>query len=407
MADLTFIHAADLHLDSPFYGISNLPEPVYARIKESTFHSVRRLTDGALREQADFVLLSGDLFDEANRSLKAQLFLRKQFTRLQEADIQVFVIFGNHDHLGGKWTPIEWPENVHIFTSDTPEEKSFFKNGELAASIYGCSYQERSVTVNQAARYRKMTGAPYHIGMLHGMLSGAEGHDPYCPFTKEDLEKSGMDYWALGHIHKRQVLSAQHPAAIYPGNIQARHLKETGPKGYYLVRAANGEMSWEFKEAHDVLWEEIDLDISGAEHMTSLLKAASDTFSGLRAAGRPACVRLVLRGAAPRFWTEAPAGIAGELLSALQEEEAEEECFVWPLALEDRTDETDSVPPDPFFKGLLQDIEQCADMSGVFEALERHPVYRRQMASFTDEEILDIKRQAQAVLRRQMKELQR
>lgn len=108
-----------------------------------------------------------------------------------------------------------------------------------------------------------------------------------------------MDYWALGHIHKRQVLSARHPAAIYPGNIQARHLKETGPKGYYLVRAANGEMSWEFKEAHDVLWEEIDLDISGAEHMTSLLKAASDTFSGLRAAGRPACVRLVLRGAAP------------------------------------------------------------------------------------------------------------
>ncbi|MEC0383396.1 DNA repair exonuclease, partial [Bacillus velezensis] len=119
------------------------------------------------------------------------------------------------------------------------------------------------------------------------------------------------------------------------------------------------------------------------------------------------CVRLVLRGAAPRFWTEAPAGIAEELLSALQEEEAEEECFVWPLALEDRTDETDTVPPDPFFKGLLQDIEQCADMSGVFEALERHPVYRRQMASFTDEEILDIKRQAQAVLRRQMKELQR
>ncbi len=177
--------------------------------------------------------------------------------------------------------------------------KSFFKNGELAASIYGCNYQERSVTVNQAARYRKMTGAPYHIGMLHGMLSGAEGHDPYCPFTKEDLEKAA---WITGRsdtfINGRFC-----PPSIPPPftlNIQARHLKETGPKGYYLVRAANGEMSWEFKEAHDVLWEEIDLDISGAEHMTSLLKAASDTFSGLRAAGRPACVRLVLRGA-PRF----------------------------------------------------------------------------------------------------------
>ncbi|MCC9022577.1 metallophosphoesterase family protein [Bacillus nakamurai] len=406
MADLTFIHAADLHLDSPFYGISHLPEPVYARIKESTFHSVSRLIDDAFREKADFVLLSGDLFDEANRSLKAQLFLRKQFTRLQEAEIQVFVIFGNHDHLGGDWTPIEWPGNVHIFTSDTPEEKSYFKNGKLAASIYGCSYPERIVTVNQASRYRKATGAPFHIGMLHGTLSGAEGHDPYCPFTKEDLEKSGMDYWALGHIHKRQVLSPRHPAAIYPGNIQARHLKETGPKGYYLVQVTNGDISYEFKQAHDILWEEIELDISGAEQMTSLMKTASAAFAGFRAAGRPACVKLVLCGESPRFWTEAPSGITEEFLSALQEEEAEEECFVWPLAIEDRTDQKASGELlDPFFGGLLQDIEQCADMNEVFEALERHPVYRRQMPSFADEDIQDIKRQAQTVLKRQLKEI--
>ncbi|MDR4156871.1 DNA repair exonuclease, partial [Bacillus cereus] len=107
LTDLTFIHAADLHLDSPFYGISHLPEPIFARIKESTFASVRHMIDAAVREHVDFILLAGDLFDEANRSLKAQLFLKKQFERLRECGISVYVIFGNHDHLGGEWTPIE------------------------------------------------------------------------------------------------------------------------------------------------------------------------------------------------------------------------------------------------------------------------------------------------------------
>lgn len=101
LTDLTFIHAADLHLDSPFYGISHLPEPIFARIKESTFASVRHMIDAAVREHVDFILLAGDLFDEANRSLKAQLFLKKQFDRLRECGISVYVIFGNHDHLGG------------------------------------------------------------------------------------------------------------------------------------------------------------------------------------------------------------------------------------------------------------------------------------------------------------------
>lgn len=253
LTDLTFIHAADLHLDSPFYGISHLPEPIFARIKESTFASVRHMIDAAVREHVDFILLAGDLFDEANRSLKAQLFLKKQFERLRECGISVYVIFGNHDHLGGEWTPIEWPENVHIFSSAVPEEKSFFKEGRRIASIYGFSYQARALMENQAARYRRSTDAPFHIGMLHGTLSGSEGHDPYCPFTHDDLVKSGMDYWALGHIHKRQVLSAEHPAVIYPGNTQARHIKETGDKGYYLVHVTNGDISYEFQRAHDVL----------------------------------------------------------------------------------------------------------------------------------------------------------
>ncbi|MGG1456538.1 exonuclease SbcCD subunit D [Bacillus subtilis] len=405
LTDLTFIHAADLHLDSPFYGISHLPEPIFARIKESTFASVEHMIDAAVREHVDFILLAGDLFDEANRSLKAQLFLKKQFERLRECGISVYVIFGNHDHLGGEWTPIEWPENVHIFSSAVPEEKSFFKEGRRIASIYGFSYQARAVTENQAARYRRSTDAPFHIGMLHGTLSGSEGHDPYCPFTHDDLVKSGMDYWALGHIHKRQVLSAEHPAVIYPGNTQARHIKETGDKGYYLVHVTNGDISYEFQRAHDVLWEKAAVDVTEAKNMTALFQMVEDTFSKLRKKGSPVCVRLVLQGTAPEWLLEAPKGTLDEFLEALQEQEAEEEHFVWPLRLDDETEnEANLTNLDPFFGGLFEDIDR-SDLSDVLEGLERHPVYRRHADRFSQEEVKEIKEQAQILLKRQLKVL--
>ncbi|MEC1648355.1 metallophosphoesterase family protein [Bacillus halotolerans] len=406
LTDLTFIHAADLHLDSPFYGISHLPEPIFARIKESTFSSVRHIIDAAITENVDFVLLAGDLFDEANRSLKAQLFLKKQFDRLREYGISVYVIFGNHDHLGGEWTSIEWPANVHMFTSPVPEEKSFYKDGRRAASIYGFSYQTRAVTENQAARYRRSTDAPFHIGMLHGTLSGSEGHDPYCPFTQDDLVKSGMDYWALGHIHKRQVLSAGNPAVIYPGNPQARHMKETGDKGFYLVRVERGDISYEFKKAHDVLWEKAEVNVSAIENMTALFQIVEDTFSKLRKKGTPACVKLVLQGIAPEWLSDAPRGSLDELLEAFQEQEVDEENFIWPLSLEDETEnEAELKSLDPFFGGLLEDIEQT-DLAGVLEGLERHPVYRRHADRFSQEEIKEIKEQAQVLLKRQLKVLE-
>ncbi|WP_340640406.1 DNA repair exonuclease [Bacillus atrophaeus] len=407
MTDLTFIHAADLHLDSPFYGISHLPDPIFKRIKESTFHSVRHVMDAAVRERVDFVLLAGDLFDEANRSLKAQLFLRKQFTRLRECGIQVYVIFGNHDHLGGEWTPIEWPDNVHIFTSFSPEEKSFYKEDKLAASIYGFSYPARAVTSNQASRYRVSTDAPFHIGMLHGTLSGAEGHDPYAPFTYDDLEKSGMDYWALGHIHKRQVLSSRHPAVIYPGNIQGRHMKETGDKGFYLVNVSSGDISYEFKQAHDVLWEQISIDVTGIEHMTALFQTVETVFSDLRLTEKPVCARLVLQGEAPEFLKTASNGVLDELLETFQEQEAEEDHFIWLLSVEDETEDGDAdAALGPFFGGLFSEIEQSEEMNGVLEGLERHPVYRRHASRFSDEDIAEIKEQAQTLLKKQLRVLE-
>lgn len=104
MKQVKFIHAADLHLDSPFKGMEmNVSQSVWERMKQSTFESFERIVDKAIQERVDFVLLAGDLYDEETRSLRAQVFVREQMKRLSQYDIPVFIIHGNHDHLGGSW----------------------------------------------------------------------------------------------------------------------------------------------------------------------------------------------------------------------------------------------------------------------------------------------------------------
>ncbi|MCY8005983.1 exonuclease SbcCD subunit D [Bacillus haynesii] len=408
LTNITFIHAADLHLDSPFHGISRLPEEVYRRIKNSTFKSAENVFKLAIDEQADFILLAGDLFDEANRSLKAQMFLRKQFLKLKENNIQVYVIFGNHDHLGGDWTPIEWPDNVHIFSAEDIEEKSFYKDGRLAASIYGYSYPERSVFANKAAEIKKTTDAPLHIGMIHGTLSGESGHDPYCPFSLQDLKNGQMDYWALGHIHKRQVISAADPAVIYPGNTQSRHMKETGEKGCYLVNVCSGELSFEFKAVSDVLWETACIDISGTKQMTELISLMQDAFQSFRNRGKPACVKMVLTGETPSYLAEGQAGITDEILDIFHEEEREEDAFIWLTAIEDQTDAALSgIERDAFFQELLQEMHEFQDFSLILDDLERHPVFRRNGERFNEEDFRGIRAQAEKLLLHELKTLKR
>ncbi|ASB90269.1 DNA repair exonuclease [Bacillus sonorensis] len=408
MTNITFIHAADLHLDSPFHGISGLPEQVYGRIKNSTFESAANLFRLAIGEQADFILLAGDLFDEANRSLKAQLFLRKQFLKLRENGIQVYVIFGNHDHMGGEWTPIEWPDNVHIFSSAGIEEKSFYKNGRLAASIYGYSYPQRSVFENKAADMKRTTDAPFHIGMIHGALSGEGVHDPYCPFSLQDLKNGQMDYWALGHIHKRQVISAEHPVAIYPGNTQSRHMKETGEKGCFLVKAGGGGLSFEFRPTSDVLWEAVQIDVSETQHVTDLISRIETVLQTYRSGGTAVCVKAILAGEAPPYLAERPGGIIDELLDIFREEEKDGESFIWLAAVEDRTESTlSAIESDAFFQELTREIDDVQNVEQILADLERHAVFRRYGKKFNEEDFREIRDQAKKVLLHELRTMKR
>lgn len=232
---ITFLHAADLHLDSPFKGFVDVPEQVFNTMRESTFRAFDNLIQTAIELQVDFILLVGDLFDEKKQSLKAQLHLRNGFIRLQKHHIDVFLSYGNHDYIEGNTYPITYPDNVHIFPNEKITVIPYKKNGNPIANIYGFSYMKRDVPENKAKQFTiENESVPYHIGMLHGTLYGNQEHDPYAPFRLEDLQGESFDYWALGHIHKRVVVQ-KNPPVVYPGNIQGRHRNESGSKGCYYV----------------------------------------------------------------------------------------------------------------------------------------------------------------------------
>lgn len=258
---ITFIHAADLHLDSPFKGLMDVPEEIFQSVRNSTFAAFDRLIDVAIEKQVDFVLIVGDLFDHERQSLKAQLHLRDGFERLHNEGINVYLSYGNHDYTSGNPYPIEYPQNVFVFPNEEISSFIYEKAGQKLAQIYGFSYEKRAVTEKKAVQY-KVTNheIPFHIAMLHGMIHGASEHDPYAPFRLEDLRNEPFDYWALGHVHKRQILQ-ETPPVVYSGNIQGRHRNETGEKGCYFVQLDESEVNLQFipLQVFTIVHEKFDL----------------------------------------------------------------------------------------------------------------------------------------------------
>lgn len=242
MKEISFLHAADLHLDSPFTGLSSAPERIFTEIKESTFQALNNLVDQAIKKQVNFVLLVGDLFDHEVQSLKAQIRLRSAFEKLGKHEIAVYLSYGNHDYIEGNLYSVRFPDNVFVFPS---EEVTHFTYKNLA-KIYGFSYEQRIIHENKAKDFKvRDENIPFHIATLHGSIKSNTEHDVYAPFQISDLRREAFDYWALGHIHKREILHND-PYMVYPGNTQGRHRKELGQKGCYHVTMNERETKLDF-----------------------------------------------------------------------------------------------------------------------------------------------------------------
>lgn len=239
MADtVRFIHTADLHLDSPLRSLAARNPELAERLHDASRKLLQRLIDTAIEEQVDALLIAGDLFDGEQEDVHTAMVLQRELRRLQALDIPVFIIWGNHDaetrFLDSRI--LDLPDNVHAF--DGRGGRRHFANDQ--AVVHGVSFTQRKTPESLLGKYGKPDPHCFNIGMLHTSLTGAEGHNDYAPCTVNELIDKGFDYWALGHIHKRQIHHEQ-PAIVMPGNPLGRHINEAGERSISLVTLARGE----------------------------------------------------------------------------------------------------------------------------------------------------------------------
>ncbi len=297
---MKIVHAADLHIDSPLRGLARYQGAPVDRLRNATREAMQRLVELCCRERAELLLLAGDLFDGHWRDYATGLFWVEQLTRLRDGGVQVVSVRGNHDfefmRALGRALPL--PDNVRELSARKPETIVFER---LGVAVHGQSFGAREVKDDLASRYPAPVPGSFNVGLLHTSLDGREGHDEYAPTTLAALQARGYDYWALGHVHAHEVVATD-PYVVYPGNLQGRHVRETGPKGAVVLTVEGGRVLELVHEPLDVVrWAVCRVDAESAGDVPEVLDRVRDALrAAIQAAeGRLLAVRVVLEGATP------------------------------------------------------------------------------------------------------------
>ena len=337
-SSVRFVHAADLHLDAPFAGIAASDPRIGAALADATYEAFRRIVDVCIERQVAFLVIAGDTYHSATVSPRAQLRFLTEMNRLAQENIEVFIVNGNHDPQGGWSAGFTLPPNVYTFPTDRVGRREVVRDREVVAAVYGRSYARSAETENLSLGFRRSDTDPIAIGVLHANVGGNTDYDPYAPATLDELRVAGMDYWALGHIHKQEVL-AEHPWIVYPGSPQGLNPKETGPHGCLVVEVSpGGATGLEHVETGPVGWAHIAVDVSEAatlEEVRALLVSAC-TEQRI-AAGRNTVARVTLMGRSAAHGDLARPGIAMQLFEDVRAEAVLADPWMWLDRLDERT----------------------------------------------------------------------
>ena len=335
-----FVHTADLHLDSEFAGLTKISPEIRGVLQDATLDAFDAVVRRTIESDAAFLLIAGDIYDGADRGIRAQLRFRDRLDDLSRRGVQTFIVHGNHDPLEG-WSAISrWPDGVTVFPHGRVDAVHVERQGTRLATVHGISFGERREPVNLALRFPPAEDSGFHIGLLHCNL-GREEHPSYSPTSLSDLERASYSYWALGHLHKREVVRSQDPTVVYPGNPQALSFKssELEPKGAYLVEVEDGRIAnLDFFETDRARFQTLTLRIDELEDAGELqdqLRAAARERVAV-AGDRTVLLAATLEGHGPVSSLLARPGAREDLLEALRALDAGEPT-VWWARLEDAT----------------------------------------------------------------------
>ncbi|EJE53373.1 DNA repair exonuclease [Acidovorax sp. CF316] len=293
---MKFIHTADLHLDSPLRGLSSYADAPAERLRTATRDAFERLVTVAIEEKVDFMVIAGDVYDGDWKDFNTGLFFVRQMGRLRQAGIPVYLLYGNHDADSEMTKGLELPDNVHAFAS---RKADTFRIEPLKVALHGRSFKVAATVENLVPSYPMPVPGWLNIGVLHTALEGNNEHAKYAPCSVAELQAKGYQYWALGHVHEHWIERGDTTIA-YPGNLQGRHIKETGARGALLVSADAGEITEIERIEVDVLrWHALSVDVSACDDLRSAVRLVGQSLEQLLAtapAGLPLAVRVSFTG---------------------------------------------------------------------------------------------------------------
>ncbi|CAN5566930.1 DNA repair exonuclease [soil metagenome] len=294
---MRFLHAADVHLDSPLRGLAKYEGAPAGEIREVTRRAFRRLVDHCLEERVELLLISGDLYDGDWKDYATGLFFVNQMNRLREVGTRVVILRGNHDAQSQISRSLRLPEHVHQLATDRVESIVF---EDLGIALHGRGFSHREELADLSLEYPPPVAGLVNVGMLHTSVDGRPGHAGYAPCKPARLIEHGYDYWALGHVHAREVLSEK-PWVIFPGNLQGRHARETGAKGATLVTVDGGRIRSVDPLVLDVVrWERARIVVGEGDREADALERLRRALELLRATAeeRPLAIRVTIEGQA-------------------------------------------------------------------------------------------------------------
>ncbi|MDO8577754.1 MAG: DNA repair exonuclease [Dehalococcoidales bacterium] len=366
MKPLKFIHCADLHLGTPFKGISELNPDLGDLLYQSTYLSFDNIVNLAMKETVDCVLIAGDVYDSEDKSLQAQLRFRNGLIRLSDAGIRTLIAYGNHDPLTGWSATLKWPEAVFSFPGDKVECIPLQDHDETIATVYGISFAKRDIKENLSLRFAPTEEHIPRIGLLHANVGTNTGHESYAPCSIEDLTSISIDYWALGHVHQGGILRSSRPAIVYPGCSQSRSPREIGLKGCYLVTLEFGvDPVIKFVPTDVVRYASDSIYISACLSLDEVQDSVAKKCMGMsdESDGRSLILRLSLTGRTTLHSQLQRTNSISDLLGGIREQLADREPWVWLDRLDLNTAGTYDLD------SLRQGNDFIADIVSVFDGL--------------------------------------
>ncbi|NQV26721.1 MAG: DNA repair exonuclease [Rhodopirellula sp.] len=331
-----FIHAADIHIDSPLRGLEAYEGAPVERLRNATREAFENLVQLAIDEAVAFVIIAGDLFDGQWKDMNTGIWTARQFRKLEQAGIPVCLIRGNHDAESKVRTGIKWPSNVREFSVRKPETLTAGQLGlpeSMAVAVHGQGFAKPDIQEDLAAEYPEALSGCFNIGVLHTSLTGDPAHDRYAATTLEVLRNRNYDYWALGHIHIRsEPPLSETPFAAFSGNTQGRHIRETGPKGCLLVSVEDGGISsTEFRKTDTLRWHRAEVTLDSSDGLNELYDKTRDALQTCLdlSDGRFAAIRIEISGACAAHRELAQPGTQHEVISQIRDIANEWDDEIW------------------------------------------------------------------------------